>query len=199
MSDRTNERKVKIMIQVGLCVIGLIVFIGTSIIMNHKQADLQSAIEKQSLQADDLQNEIATENIVESATGLDQSRVSRDDKIAEEFISDIMTWSDGETYDKNREKLMELVGEDNEIFESFMPENVKYQDLNYIDTHSANSKYEGMESYVTDIDGDKYSYIALVTWSTTMANVEGEAQCLFQYTIDGEGNITDLNAFTLSE
>ena len=53
-----------------------------------------------------------------------------------------------------------------------------------------------MKSYVTNISGDEYSYLAIVNWSSrNESGVEGHSKAVVLYTIDSDGTISNLDAY----
>ena len=160
--------------------------------------DLQNQIDVKQTESDS-NNAMLSQN----TTGLQAYRVTKDDKIAETFISSVLTWSDGATYDSMRLNAMDKYGlKDTDSFmKVFLPVNVKTADgkYNYIDTHHRNCKYESMSSYVSGIGSDVYSYFTFVTWSASdMGGNEAKSSCIFTYDINSNGDISNLNAYTMA-
>lgn len=140
--------------------------------------------------------------LVKSATGLDQERVTKDDRLTQTFLKKILTWSDGTTYNNMRKEIQTTyaLDETETFMTTFLPVNVTTPDgkYNYIDTHHSNCNYESMHSYVTAIGLDSYSYFAFVTWSTAdLVGNEKESTCVFQYSINTDGKLSQLSAYTL--
>lgn len=135
-------------------------------------------------------------------TGLNAKRVATDDEIAEAFLQKVLTWDNGTAYDQMRAELFEKYGldENSSFTQVFLPVNVKTPDgkYNYIDTHKRNSKYESMVSHVSKINTDCYSYFTDVTWSSSDLNGnEATATCIFLYDVTVDGDIKNLEAYTV--
>lgn len=139
--------------------------------------------------------------VVQSATGLDSARVEKDKEIAQKFLKPIFTWSSGKEYDAIRNQCIDMFGAESSFVTEFMPENVKSEDgtLNYIDVFHVNCHFEKLEQNVELIEGDTYTYLSLVTASNTdKKGAEGESHCVIRYSIDLDGNISNVNTFTVA-
>lgn len=186
-------------------------------IINIQVSSLTTAVDNQNTRVSDLKNQITVQEasneakqneIVSSSTGLDAARKVQDDKIASSFMDKCLTWSTYKEYTDIRNSLIKdyHLSKDSNFLKVFMPEVVNTKsddgtDYNRIDVFGYNLSYDEMESYVTNIseDGDKYSYFTFVTvTSQSRNNYEGSAVGAFIYTIDGDGNITDIDASVIS-
>lgn len=138
----------------------------------------------------------------------DYDRVTADNTLMDNFFRDVMTWGSYEGYNAARSAAMSTykVPEDSVFMKSFMPEQVEAGPTsdgsmyNQIDLYKLNVRYESMESHVTAIDPvtDVYTYFTVVTWSTLdKYGNEGMSHAAFTYQIDKEGNISDLDGYTL--
>lgn len=143
---------------------------------------------------------------IEAVASLDITRVEKDDKIAADFLEKIMTWDSYAEYEGIRQELMSTYGlsEDSNFLTVFMPEVVTKTSkdgtvYNRIDVMGLNVTYEGMDSYVAGITGQVYSYFAFVEWSSHDKNgAEASAKCIFMYSINGEGKLLNLDAYTIA-
>lgn len=174
--------------------------------------NLNTMIEQQETEISDLQGDITEkesmnksthESVVAQSTGLDANHVQRDNRIASELLDKCLTWSSYAEYTRIRESLIKdyNLKEDSNFLSVFMPEIVNRElngkNYNRIDVFNYNLSYEGMTPYVTDIseDGGTYSYFTFVTISSKDdSGYEGNAKSAFIYTIDKDGNITNLDA-----
>lgn len=69
---------------------------------------------------------------------------------------------------------------------------------NEIDTGSLNLSYDKMKSYVTNIQGDKYSYFTVVTVNShDKKGAVANGKIVASYTVNGHGKISNLNADTI--
>ena len=155
-------------------------------------------IQKQSI--DDTQK-----SAIKAASGVDFERVEKDNKTAESFLKVIMTWKDYEEYEKIRQKMINdyKLPEDGSFMQVFLPEVLNKtskdgKNYNEIDNKGLNVTYEDMESYVTRIAGDTYSYFTIVEWSTVdKKGNEAGSRAIFAYDIDNNGGIASLEGYTI--
>lgn len=176
---------------------------------------LGTSIDEQESKISDLQNQITIKQaskeavhtaVVTDSTGLDASRVAHDDNIAATFLKKCLTWSSYDEYMDVRKSLMDDYGlkPDSNFLKVFMPEVVNTTspdgtNYNRIDVFGLNLSYDAMTSYVTDISDDKYSYFSFVTVSSqSKTKYEGTTTAAFIYTIDKDGNITNIDASGIS-
>lgn len=148
-------------------------------------------------------------------TGYDDARVKLDDKSAESFFRTIMTWDTYEEYNENRKLVMEKgVEEDSNFLTMFFPEikivtdedGNEYNDIDNGDG-KLNMAFGSLSSRVINIDGDVYSYFAEMTvtsgasYKTTSGDkqsIAGTGKCVVTYDIDADGNISNIEGYTLS-
>lgn len=165
-------------------------------------ADLESRI---TLKEQSVQQAEAT--AVRSVTGLDANRVLKDNVKAEELFRSVMTWDSLAQYNQIRLDISEMydIKETNSFLSIFMPEVVETESpdgtkYNRIDTLGLNVNFEDMETYCTGIRNTTYSYAAFVSFSSTSsAGNEGFANVMATYDVDADGNISNLNAYTVKE
>lgn len=152
---------------------------------------------------------------MKEVTGYDYSRVKSDDMTAESLFKSIFTWDTYDEYMENRQQLLDMgVDADSYVMTTFFPELKQVTPDNgdepyYVvndGTESLNMAYGSMTSRVTGIDGNVYSYFAEVTITTetsyekTDGNTQktvGTAVCVLLYDVDGDGNMTNLDAYTI--
>lgn len=152
----------------------------------------------------DAQKEItqtAKDELIESSTGLQTLRVDSDNKAVEAFMNYVLTWDDGTSYDAMRNDLLKSHGpvSNDNFFEIFLPENVSDNLYNYIDVFNLNSRFESLESYVTQISPNIYSYFSFVEFSARDKNgTEGTSRVICTYDVDSDNNILNLDAYTIS-
>lgn len=174
-----------------------------------RQAELAAAEARVvELQAEisSLETEIVTQHndALKVVTGRDLSRQLEDDVKAEAMLQVATTWSGVNQYINARDELMRVwnLDERSAFMTIFMPgeEQGAYRVDGEGKMHfafpGANSRLSGFESTLTSIVEDEWSYFALVT--TTTASAEGGRQSSWTavtYTIDGEGEITDVMAW----
>lgn len=141
-------------------------------------------------------------------TGMDAERVARDKDAAESLIGRVLTWDSFSSYSSMRESVKDelKLDEGSRFLDVFLPE--VHETLptadgtvyNYIDLHGVNARYTGMRQHLCSTDGNFYSYMAFVEWASRDANGnEAYSDAVFLYSTDSDGNILDLDAYTLSE
>ena len=158
---------------------------------------------------------MVSEEMQKKITGCDRSRVKKDDQTIDSLLSEALTWDSEESYDNGRNLLMERTGmtEESRFMTTFFWNKYVYDtDGNAYNSwdgwkeQGLNLNYEGMQSYLIDIQDNVYSYISLVTVSssTTFEPATGDSwensslgRCLFFYKTDGNGKIFDMDAYIL--
>lgn len=146
----------------------------------------------------------AEDNAVSCASGIDFSKVAKDDETVKSFLEMIMTWGSYEEYEAIRQKLVNEYGvsEDSTFMTTFLPavKNKEKNGKNYnvIDNNDLNMTYEDMDSYVVKISNETYSYFTIVEWSSAdeFGN-EGKSKAVFTYDVSSEGNISNLEGYTI--
>ena len=168
-----------------------------------------SAEEEAKNEVIDLQNQLDVKKVETSnaevqlkkeTTGLDMARVVVDDKAFEDVIKPVFTWATGDEYDEARNQMISRLGKDSAFVKEVMPAQKTSKDgqYKYVDVKEINCKFEGMESYVTKVDGTLYSYLAFITYSVNdSSGNEAENQCVITYTMDANKTITNINGYTL--
>lgn len=190
-----------------VAIVGCIYFFNTSN-WDSSLLEQQSLIEQYenaiSVQQQSLQN--TQETAVASASGINFSRVEQDNKTAETFLKTIMTWKSYDEYEGIRQKMINdyNVPEDGSFMTVFLPEVMNKtskngKKYNEIDNNGLNVTYESMESYVTKISSDTYSYFTIVKWSSSDNDGnEADSKSVFAYSIDANGGIADLEGYTIN-
>ena len=189
----------------------IIGFVYTGVVTSFRDAQLdeQTAIIAQ-LELDKKNAEANTEGqeneVISDATGLDFNRVAQDDQKARSFIAVATTWDDCESYNNARQELISDYGikEDSGLLTHYMPLVEDFPGgaggsmINQIDASGANMTFDSMTSYVTKIDSGVYSYFATVKLSGS--NSKGKmasGTSVFTYDIDVDGNVINVNAYTI--
>lgn len=185
--------------------------IGGNAISSSSEGDLAYA-ESQLLQ---MKNQVAAKqagtteaakHVVNVVTGLNAARVAEDNTIAKNFMDWVFTWDTSEQYNTIRDELVGRYGcsRDGRFLANFMPKlqsnvDAEGNSYNLIDTLGYNMSYDDMSPIVCGIDGDTYSYFATVdVHSTNKYGDEGSGSVAFEYSIDGNGDLTVLDAYTIS-
>lgn len=150
------------------------------------------------------QKEFEKQEILDKVTGLDLTRQKHDDELAEKIMSDIFTWDNYETYNDTREKMLDTYKMDERVVNRLMPKVPEVivgegRTINEIDANKANMSFEKLKSYVVKISGTDYSYITEVSVeSSDRADNTATGKILMTYNVSINGQVTNLNGFTLS-
>lgn len=144
---------------------------------------------------------------IRSGTGMDAARKLKDDAAGEELAKLVTTWDSKKSYDAARKEVMKKykVKEDSAFMKTFMPPVVEINSAtgtgttNEIDATGTNVSYKDMSSYVTKISGDKYTYLTIVSVSSSdRAGNTAEKKMMFIYTTDANHNLTDISGYNVA-
>lgn len=144
------------------------------------------------------------EEFLLQATGQDMRRQEADDQVATELMRVAATWSDGPEYIEARERVMRISGltEDSRFMQVFMPGEAQgafrtdSEGVLHFAYPDVNARLSGFEATLTGVDGDDWSYFALV--HTTTTNPIGGTNTVWTavtYTVDGDGEISEVMAY----
>lgn len=212
--------KNKIGMIVSVCFV-LLVFGITAYRYTDAQRKLVIA-EEQSVAAETQQQKKAnTTNESRSAeykdvTGVDVSRVASDDRKVEDFLKYILTWKNYSEYQQKRDAVIKdyHVAEDSHFLTTFFPEIKVIKDkagneYNALDDgmEELNLSFGSMYSKVVNIQDDVYSYATVVQVTTdasyrrtdgTDQSIAGTGYCIVTYDTTADGNITNLDGYTVA-
>lgn len=143
-------------------------------------------------------------------SGLDTNRVRTDDGIVDAFFKKIFTWSSADEYNAVRDELLQsdMLAADNSLLTILFPELQEGQDAsgdssNIIDDGvygQLNMTYDSMTSHVIGIDGTTYSYFTEITVLSQVAGgTANSGEIVVTYSVDKDGQILDLSAYTVAE
>lgn len=202
-------------------VLGIIMFlvlIITSNIVGAQNKKIKSAEQKiAQLQNSQKVNEVnekekATE-IKQNVSGLNTSRVKTDDGIITEFLNECLNWHSyaeyQEAYNKISQKYEKQVS--SSFLSIFFPVIKENQDgTNPIDTKGLNLKFDKLTSHVIDISSvdDAYTYFTEVKVTSDVKyndsenethTVSGVGTVVLTYTINGDGVLSNISAYTVVE
>ena len=190
-----------------ICGIIMVLGIGASVMIS---TDRSSQLGEQYQTISGLENRKATleaaisddtAEAVHLASGLDSARQSQDDGVVKKLLEQVFTWDSKESYDEARAKIKEQynLSDDNTFLQTFMPEvkniNTGDHEINEIDARGLNMTYSKMQSNVTNINGDLYTYFTVESSDSTGATAEGTSA--FVYTVDGSGNLSNLAGYSI--
>lgn len=196
----------------------LIIVLLVSVVTSNSHS---SALAAQQAQIQELTNQIEMKKVTaqqakdeaqQQSTGLNTQRVETDDAIAKEFLEKAMDWDSYDTYMQTRSAIAEEyhLNENSSFLTVFFPEVTLNEapdgtTYNIIDDGTfgmpdgLNIHYSGMTSHVTGIVNDVYSYLTEVTLTTDVANGgSAVSRCAFLYDINGDGVMSNLEAYVLS-
>ena len=209
-SDAMKNTRFHKWLPVIICGIIMVLGIGASVMIS---TDRSSQLGEQYQTISGLENRKATleaaisdgmADAVHLASGLDSARQAKDDGVAKKLLEQVFTWDSKESYDAARAKVKEQynLSDDNTFLQTFMPEvkniNTGDREINEIDARGLNMTYSKMQSNVTNINGDLYTYFTLVTVeSSDSTGATAEGTSAFVYTVDGSGNLSNLAGYSI--
>lgn len=200
-----NKRRIAIIMPtIGLMLISLLI----CLFLVHQRSGITTALNNVQAQTAAVQNQLevaksaASNNgivINKAATGYDAARKEIDDKQIAELFSKFVAFDSADAYSKAREGLINDYGldENGQFLSVFMPA-ANEQITDAIKNGNLAIAYKSMTSIPTAISGDNYSYAAFVTMGANREGGSASKQVLVQYTIDGNGKISDLTAYPLA-
>lgn len=214
MKAKIKEFRILIISVVVALVIVIANVIVSSQVWNKNLNNQNTAIQK--LNGDIEKQRVSSLNDVNSTksrvTGLDTKRVKTDDGIIEsKVLKKYFTWKSGADYEALKNDFDETFSNDDGNFGTvILPDLKSEQDTegnvtNAIDNGEfgvLNMTYDSMQSHVTSIEDDVYSYFTEVTVKSTIKGTDAEASTghiIVTYSIDKEGNISHLNGFTIAD
>ena len=167
--------------------------IGSARTLNASIADQEKRIQQLTKEKEALSGETAGETAGEEE---ETDRKTADGKAASAFLEQFLTWDSYEGYNGIRTWLMESCGASAEdsLLTNFMPE------LTEDAFGTANMAFGSASSYVVSEDGENISYFALCEVENRNEDGDpGYGRVGVFYTLDGEGNVSGVSAYTLAE
>ena len=167
--------------------------IGSARTLNASIADQEKRIQQLTKEKEALSGEEAGETSGEEE---ETDRKTADGKAASVFLEQFLTWDSYEGYNGIRTWLMESCGAsaDDPLLTHFMPE------LTEDAFGTANMAFDSASSYVVSEDGENISYFALCEVENRNEDGDtGNGRVGVFYTLDGEGNVSGVSAYTLAE
>lgn len=148
-------------------------------------------------------NKTPSKVILPAEGTVDIDKINSDIATAESTLKEVFTFDNGEKYDKNRETLITMFGEDSDIIKSVFTVNDKTtvdgKEYNYVDINGINMKVTNIRTYPIDISNDGNNrYLSCVSFSSTTkdgANVSYMLSVL--YDIDEYGSMIDCDVYLL--
>lgn len=204
-TQRIDIRYVLVMVVLLLfCVSGVLFYFMGGHGKEVQLQQLQSSIDDLNVQIaeqKDLNNE-KDMNVVYSTTGINGAKVQADGWEIESLCDTAFTWSSYADYIKARDTLIDRYGvpEDSYFMTTFFPELSPYESdgqmVNDIDDMGINCSFEKVDTYLSGMDGDTYSYICFVQFSSRSENdYEAVSKAVVMCSADASHNLSDVRAF----
>lgn len=198
-----KKRERKFLFIGGACIL-LAVVIGIFIGMQSGQYDKVLVKQNQDISA--LANELmikqaavgeSDSQVIKLATGLDLVRKESDDKIARTLAETVTTWSSYEEYKAMRDKVTADYALQNTS--TFMQEFLPARPFGLSTTPDGYAcQFSKMETCVTNIAADTYSYFATVkAVASGPSGANKTITTIFLYDINGSGEISNLRAYSV--
>lgn len=123
----------------------------------------------------------------------EKSRRETDLEAAKSFLSKLLTWDSAEKYRGIRDMLKETyqIPEENSLLTVFMP------DLPDEALKGQNMEFAKAETYLVDDSTDAYQYFALCNVINNTEGATGYGRIGVFYSVDNEGTISGISAYTL--
>jgi hypothetical protein len=167
-----------------------------------KKVELQNKIDRLSVQ-----NNTKVTKVKSQVSGARDDKVGLDDETINNLMKYIFTWKSYDEYSAIRKDLIEkyYLKTDSSFLNVFMPdiynEEINGKKYNRIDVNGYNITYNGIKTYVTNVDKatEKYTYFAIVSVTTKSAN-EGEQtfDLALEYGMTKDSKVVDLVGYTLN-
>lgn len=198
-------KRVTIMCMIIMFLIAVMVTVFGKYSDSEKSAGEKYAKYVNSLYANDntASNKLPDKVILPAEGTVDIDKINSDIATAESILGELFTFENGEQYDKNRETLITMFGEDSDIIKSVFTVNDKTtvdgKEYNYVDINGINMKVTNIRTYPIDISNDGNNrYLSCVSFSSTTkdgANVSYMLSVL--YDIDEYGSMIDCDVYLL--
>ena len=200
------------MVVVVFGVIALVVALASSMMISINNGNVSN----QEARIAELENQISLaevgldkerEAVVKEATGVDANRKARDERYMRDIVSTATTWSDFQAYQTARRTIINDYGiaEDSDFMQVFMPDPSQYENsegesTNEIDSNKLNMSFDSMETYVSDIVGEKYSYVSIARIKTRSLDQDATADTydIILYTTNEDGSLDSMTVHPIS-
>lgn len=167
-----------------------------------KKVEVQNKIDRMSVQ-----NNTKVTKVKSQVSGAKDDKVGADNEAIDNLMKYIFTWKSYNEYSAIRKDLMEkyYLKSDSTFLNVFMPdiynEEIDGKKYNRIDVNGYNVTYNGIKTYVTNVDKstEKYTYFAIVSVTTKSAN-DGEKSfdLALEYGMTKDSKVVDLVGYTLN-
>lgn len=187
----------------------------TSVVSGNIKSGYEKDIKSQTDTINDLTNKISVQEatvangkseVAKLTTGIDVVRKQRDDDVVTELIKIATNWSSYAEYEQARTKISTdyvdaVSGKDNYFLGIFLGSVSTKTDkngtvYNEIDSNKIVSNFSKLSTMVVSTDANKYSYFGVVTVNVTENGATKSTNFIISYSVDNEGNILSINAYT---
>lgn len=196
-------------VSVIVMIVGVLIFSSVSLYQSSNVNNLQNEIVelKNNIDKLSIENNTTITRVKSQATGIDSSRVEKDNEAVSTLMKKVFTWNSYKEYMAIREDLMKKynLATDSDFMTTFMPEiyNEKIEDKDYnrIDVNGYNISFNNITTYVVKVDDKNkiYEYFAVVDVTSKSSN-DGTAdyKLALQYKMNDSQQIMDLVGYTLN-
>jgi hypothetical protein len=196
-------------VSVIVMIVGILIFSSVSLYQSSNVNNLQNEIVelKNNIDKLSIENNTTITRVKSQATGIDSSRVEKDNEAVSTLMKKVFTWNSYKEYMAIREDLMKKynLATDSDFMTTFMPEiyNEKIEDKDYnrIDVNGYNISFNNITTYVVKVDDKNkiYEYFAVVDVTSKSSN-DGTAdyKLALQYKMNDSQQIMDLVGYTLN-
>lgn len=196
-------------VSVIVMIVGILIFSSVSLYQSNNVNNLQNEIVelKNNIDKLSIENNTTITRVKSQATGIDSSRVEKDNEAVSTLMKKIFTWNSYKEYMAIREDLMKKynLASDSEFMTTFMPEiyneQIEGKDYNRIDVNGYNISFNNITTYVVSVDDKNkiYEYFAVVDVTSKSSN-DGTAdyKLALQYKMNDSQQIMNLVGYTLN-
>lgn len=210
----TQETKKPFIARFGALIAGgAILLSGVGVAATHSNhvadENTRSAAQVQQLQSQLASLETSTTNnqevVSSEATGMSPARKRSDDETMKTIMGQALTWKSGEEYIAARKALIDRwhLDEGSQFLTVFMPGEeagawrTDSSGKTYFAYEGANSSLDSFTTSVTNVDGTKYTYFAVVGIKTTSSDgkATNTSYSTMSYTLDSDGSISNITGW----
>ena len=201
-----------------LAIIMLVVLFITSSIVGVqnkkiKNAQQQIAQLKNSQKVSEVADKEKSKEVKANTTGLNTARVKTDDAIITEFLEKCLSWNSYAEYEAARDYISSTYGDkvSSSFLDIFFPNIMVNGDgSNPIDDKKLNLEFDNLTSHVINIsvEDDAYTYFTEVKVTSDVKytdtnndthTVSGVGTVVLTYTVNGDGILSNISAYTVIE
>lgn len=203
---KNAKTKVFIIILGVVCALCVAASVASYVSQSNILSELYSQQTELQRQKDDLikGNASAIDIEVKQDTAFDATRKVKDDAVVQTAAGKVFTWNSLDTYNTARENAKKVfhLADGDPFFKGVYPvvepvlkhgDGSSDEKTNYIEERGLNMTFNNVSTYCVGVDGDKYSYFAVVTIDSTDSMGQlANTKALLSYQMDGGNNISGL-------